>query len=560
MNLSFMSPSGLAPRSVLFTISHSLASAWMVLVMATIVPSVGRAIQYDLVIYGATSAGVAAAVQARRHRLDVLLICPGNHLGGLTTGGLGATDIGNKQAIGGVSREFYRRLGDHYSQRDAWVFESRDDYKSYRQVDGETEMWTFEPHVAKETFLAMLREADVRPVVMNERIDRTVGCQLKDGRIAVIRMESGHEFAARYFLDCTYEGDLLAAAGVAYHVGREANEQYGETLNGVQHAKAIYHQFDRPVDPYQVRGNRSSGLLFGIQNDSPGVDGEGDHRLQAYCYRMCLTDAPKNQIAWQRPDGYDPGRYELLARYFAAGFEKVPWHITMMPNRKTDINNNHGFSTDFIGANYNYPEAGYAEREEIVRRHREYQLGLMWFLASDERVPVAVREEVNRWGVCQDEFTETGGWPPQLYIREARRMVGMVVMTEHHCVGKKVAKQSVGMAAYTMDSHNTQRFARDGRAWNEGDVQVGGFPPFPIEYGAICPRQADCENLLVPVCLSASHIAYGSIRMEPVFMVLGHSAATAVWRAIEEDECPVQQVDYARLRAELLRAGQQLGS
>lgn len=511
----------------------------------------------EIVVYGGTSAGIVAAIQARRCGRQVILISPARHLGGLTTGGLGATDIGNKQAIGGISREFYARVGKYYQQPEAWKFQRQADYRSHRQKQNETEMWTFEPHVASRIFEQMLQAADVTQVLRGERLHEQAAVRKDGDRIVEILLQSGGRYAARCFIDATYEGDLMAAAGVSYTVGREANDVYGESLNGVQHAKAVHHQFQRAVDPYQVPGDPSSGLLFGIQTHPPGKDGQGDHRIQAYNFRMCLTDAPENRMPLAKPDRYDASHYELLARYFEAGFDKVPWHITAMPNRKTDINNNHGFSTDFIGANYSYPEASYAQRESIFRDHRDYQMGLLWFLASDPRVPEHVRDEVNRWGLCKDEFQASGGWPHELYVREARRLVGMRVMTQQHCQGQAVATQPIGMAAYTMDSHNTQRFVREGRVRNEGDVQVGGFPPYPIEYGAIVPQSGECANLLIPTCLSASHIAFGSIRMEPVFMVLGQSAATAAHHAIEQQR-PVQEIDYDLLRQRLLADGQVL--
>jgi len=505
---------------------------------------------YDVVVYGGTSGGVVAAVQASKLGKSVLLIEPGKHLGGLTSGGLGATDIGNKAAIGGISREFYRRMGTHYARRENWKWQKPEEYRSRRQRVGEEEMWTFEPHVAEQIFREMVKEANV-PVVFEERLDLDKGVEKKEGRIVAIRLESGRVVAGKMFIDATYEGDLMAKAGVSYHVGREANATYGETLNGVQTANARYHQFKVPVDPYVEKGNPASGLLPGIQGTDPGVDGEGDHRVQAYNFRMCLTDAPENRIPFPKPAGYDPLRYELLLRYIQGGVFDAFGSNSPMPNRKTDTNNNGGFSTDNIGMNYEYPDGDYATRERIFQEHVTYQQGMMWFLANDPRVPENIREEIGRWGLCKDEFPETGGWPHQMYIREARRMISDYVMTQHNCQGREVAPDPVGLAAYTMDSHNTQRYAKDGRVYNEGDVQVGGFAPYPIAYRSIVPKQSECANLLVPVCLSASHIAYGSIRMEPVFMVLGQSAATAAAQAIDE-KVPVQKIDTAKLREKLL--------
>ncbi|MCC6695530.1 MAG: FAD-dependent oxidoreductase [Candidatus Hydrogenedentes bacterium] len=488
---------------------------------------------YDVVVYGGTSGGVAAAIQAARMGKSVILIEPGRHIGGLSSGGLGATDIGNKGAIGGISREFYQRLGAHY---------------------GKPEAWTFEPHVAEDTFKAMLADTGV-PVVLNERIDLDGGVIMDGRRIASIRMESGRRFAGRVFIDATYEGDLMAKTGVSYHVGREANAVYGETLNGVQTKNAIYHQFDAPVDPYVKEGDPSSGLLPGIQEGGPGEEGSGDKRVQAYNFRMCLTDDPQNRMPFPKPEGYDPLRYELLLRYLNTGHWTVLKLSTPMPNRKTDTNNKGAFASDNIGMNYEYPDGDYAARERIFNEHKTYQQGLMWFLANDPRVPKHVQDEVNQWGLAKDEFVDSGGWPHQLYVREARRMISDYVMTQHDCQGNRKTEEPVGLAAYTMDSHNVQRYVHEGRVLNEGDVEVGGFPPYPIAYRSIRPKQEECENLLVPVCLSASHIAYGSIRMEPVFMVLGQSAATAACMAIDANSS-VQQIDVPRLMERLKQDAQ----
>ncbi len=491
--------------------------------------------RYDVVVYGGTAGGVAAAVQVARMGRSVVLIEPGRHLGGMSAGGLGATDIGNKAAIGGLAREFYRRTGKAY---------------------GQAEAWTFEPHVAEQVFRDLVREANV-PVVFGERLDLARGVHKRGGRISEIVAESGRAFRGGVFIDATYEGDVMAKAGVRYHVGREDCATYGETLDGVQTQNAVHHQFEKPVDPYVVAGDSNSGLLQGIDPNGPGREGGGDERVQAYNFRICTTDVPENRRPWAKPGDYDPVQYELLLRNFEAGDDRIPWHRVDMPQRKTDTNNNHAVSTDFIGMNYAYPDGDYATRARIVRAHEAYQKGLLWTLANSPRVPEAVRREFQTWGLARDEFTDNDNWPHQLYIREARRMIGAYVMTQHNCQGEAVANDPVGLAAYTMDSHNVQRYVdAEGHVRNEGDVQVGGFPPYPISYRAIVPRREECTNLLVPVCLSASHIAYGSIRMEPVFMVLGQSAGTAAVQAVESG-VDVQEVGYDGL-AERLRADGQV--
>ncbi len=516
----------------------------------------------DVVVYGGTSSGIIAAVQAKRSGKSVVLIEPSDHLGGLTTGGLGATDIGNKGAIGGLARDFYHRIWQRYQDDTAWVHETRDEYngRNVRYNPADDTMWTFEPHVAAQVFRELLAEAGIEPL-MSERLDRQNGVKKDGPRIESIATESGRTFAARVFIDATYEGDLMAAAGVSYHVGREANDVYGETLNGVQPSLNVKnHRFIHPVDPYVKPGDPASGLLWGIQADGLPPKGSGDRCVQAYCYRLCTTDVPENRRPWPKPDDYDESRYELLLRNFEAGDHRVPWHPTWMPNRKTDTNNNHAFSTDYIGGNYDYPDADYASREAIVADHRSYQQGLLWTLANHRRVPPQVREEFQRLGLAKDEFVENDNWPTQLYVREARRMIGPYAMTEHNCRGSEVAQNSVGMGAYGMDSHNCQRYINpEGHVQNEGDVQVHGFQPYPISYRSIVPKLAECDNLLVPVCVSSSHIAYGSIRMEPVFMILGQSAATAAVLAIEQD-IAVQDVDYGQLAKRLVADEQVLGT
>jgi hypothetical protein len=498
----------------------------------------------DLIVYGGTSGGISAAIQAKRLGHSVILIEPTRHLGGLTTGGLGATDIGNKGAIGGMSREFYQRIKKYYQQEQVWIHSARP------KDNGEDTQWTFEPGVATKTFSGMIQEAGV-PVITGERLDLKNGVRKDGARITEIVMESGARFAGAVFIDATYEGDLMAKAGVSYHVGREANSVYNETLNGVQSARATKHQFIKDVDPWIIPGDSKSGVLPGIQTDAAGPDGSGDHRLQAYNFRLTTTDVPANRVPWPKPANYNPMSFELLLRNFEAGDHRVPWNPIFMPNRKTDTNNNFAFSTDNIGMNYGYPEGDYATRERIIQEHRDYTQGLMWTLANNPRVPGKVRAEFQRLGLAADEFTDNQNWPRQLYVREVRRMISDYVMTEKNCLRQEVIEDSVGMGAYNMDSHNVRRhLTADGKVRNEGDIQVSS-KPYPISYRTIRPRAAECTNLLAPLVLSSSHIAFGSIRMEPVFMVLGQSSATAAVHAIQQ-KTTVQGIDYAKLKTQLL--------
>ena len=518
------------------------------LLVATAPP--GRAA--DIVVYGATAGGVAAAVQASRSGKSVVLIEPGTHVGGLTSGGLGFTDSGNKAVVGGVAREFYRRLKAHYVKPEAWTLEKPEQCKTYRPA--EDAVWSFEPKVAEATLRAMLADAKVT-VAFGERLDRAAGKGLKlDGqRITALATESGKVYEGKVFIDATYEGDLMAAAGVTFTVGREPNAKYGETLNGVQRTlNKKNHRFLVNVDPFVKAGDKASGLLPGVEADELPADGAGDRRVQAYCYRMCMTQNPANRVAFAKPAGYDERLYELLLRNFEAGDLRVPFSPDRVPNAKTDTNNSGAVSTDFIGGNAAYPGASYAERDAIKLAHLTYQQGLMWTLTSHARVPRKVRDAVAKWGLAADEFTDTGHWPHQIYVREARRMVGDHVQTESDCRRSRQTPESVGMGSYNMDSHNCARYVTPaGFVQNEGDVQESPGGPYRIAYRSIVPKRGECPNLLVPVCVSSSHIAYGSIRMEPVFMVLGQSAATAAVLAID-DKCDVQSVDPAKLRAKLL--------
>ncbi len=521
---------------------------------------------YDLVVYGGTTAAVTAAIQAKTMGQTVVLVSPDKHLGGLTSGGLGWTDSGRKEAIGGLAREFYHRVWKHYQKPEAWKWslpeKLRDQGEGPRGGRAESStMWVFEPHVAESIFDAWIDELRI-PVIRNAWLDRREGVRMRGQRIESITTLDGRTFAGRMFIDATYEGDLMAAANVDFHVGREANHVYGETWNGVQtgvlHHRHRFGVLDRPVDPYRVPGDATSGLLPRISPDPPGVKGEGDHRVQAYCFRMCLTDVPENRVPFPRPEGYDPQQYALLLRIFDAGWREVFAKFDRIPNGKTDTNNHGPFSTDNIGMNYDYPEASYERRREIIQEHETYQKGLMYFLANDPRVPEEVRTAMSQWGLAKDEFVDNGHWPHQIYVREARRMIGRFVMTENELLKRSEVPEPVGMGSYTMDSHNVQRYVTpEGYVQNEGDIGVGTGGPYQIAYGSLVPKKGQCENLLVPVCASSSHIAYGSIRMEPVFMILGQSAATAAVHGIR-DGVAVQNVDYEKLRRQLLADGQVL--
>jgi len=552
------------------SLAAALAAALLCLFTAPLLPAQTdpAAESYDLVIYGGTAGAVTAAIQAQRMGKTAIIVSPDKHLGGLTAGGLGFTDTGDKSVIGGLAREFYQRLWQHYDQADSWRWQKKSDYGNKGQgtpaMDGVNRtMWIFEPSAAEKVFEDLVREYKI-PVVRDEWLDRVAGVKKSDARITAITTLSGKTYAGKMFLDATYEGDLMAAAGVAYHVGRESRAQYGEEFNGVQtgvlHHRHHFGVLKEKVSPYVVPGDPKSGVLARISTEPPGEFGAADKRIQAYCFRMCLTDVPENRVPFVKPDGYDPAQYELLVRIYAAGWTETFGKFDPIPNHKTDTNNHGPFSTDNIGRNYDYPEASYARRREIIREHEVYQQGWLYFIANDPRIPADVREKMSRWGLPKDEFKDNGHWPHQIYVREARRMIGAYVMTENELVKRRPTPESVGMGSYSMDSHNVQRYITpEGYVQNEGDIGVSTKGPYAIAYGSLVPKKAECENLLVPICVSSTHIAYGSIRMEPVFMILGQSAATAAVMAIDS-KIAVQDVPYAALRTRLLDDGQVLAA
>lgn len=549
---------------IIDNLKNALLTLIVLLVFMACGPSAEEDDVIDVVVYGGTSGAVTAAVQAKKMGKSVIMISPDTHLGGLTAGGLGYTDTGKKEVIGGLSREFYRKVFEKYQEEGAWNWEDQADFGNKGQgtpaIDGEFRtMWLFEPHVAEEVFDEWVEDLEIE-VLRDEWLDRENGVTVEDGKITAIRTLSGKEFKGKMFIDATYEGDLMAAAGVSYHVGREANSVYDEEWNGVQtgvfHHQHHFKVLDQPIDPYWTPGDPSSGLLPRISDEDPGVKGEGDNKVQAYCFRTCMSNHPDNQVPFPRPDNYDSTQYELLVRIFDAGWRQWFGKFDMIPNRKTDTNNHGPFSSDNIGMSYDYPEASYERRKEIIKEHEDYQKGLLYFVANDPRVPKETQEEFQKWGLAKDEFTDNGNWPHQIYVREARRMIGKYVMTENELLQKKPTPESVGMGSYTIDSHNIQRYVdENGHVHNEGDIGVSLPQPYEIAYGSLVPKKEEIQNLMVPVAVSASHIAFGSIRMEPVFMILGQSAATAAVMALDQG-IAVQDLAYADLKERLLEDDQ----
>ncbi len=551
----------IAPRPRLFPTMKFRFLCWL-LPLAT---AAADPIASDIVVYGGTSGGVAAAVQAARSGKSVVLISPTAQLGGLTTSGLGWTDLGNSAILGGISREFYQRIYQHYQDDAAWNWQSRASYGNAGQGGPAFNAGTriasvFEPKVAKAVFEAFIAEEDVS--VITGRLNLTNGVVMENGKISYLRLEDGREFGGKMFIDASYEGDLLPGAQVSFTIGREANATYGETVNGIQAERATKNQLPDGIDPWLMAGDPESGLLPGVAPDPGGADGRADQRLQAYCFRMVLTDVEANRVAVPQPPGYDEADYELLFRAIEAGQNSGFFKFDLMPNRKTDSNNTGGISTDYIGKNYgpdwNWATLNHDQRLALAKEHENWQRGLIWTLQNHARVPETIRNNYAAWGLPADEFTNNGHWPWQLYVREARRMVSDYVMTQHHCNGAVTAPDSVGLAAYAMDSHHVQRHVKNGMVKNEGDVQLPLSGPYPVSYRSIIPKRGQCPNLLVPWSLSASHMAFGSIRMEPVFMTLSQSAALAASLAIDEN-LAVQDVSYSALRPLLSSAGQSLG-
>lgn len=528
-------------------------------------------IDADICIYGGTSGGVAAAVQASRMGKKAVILEPGKHLGGMTAGGLSAVDIGDPRTVGGIAREYFTRLVASYGKTLAW------DQPFVSKGGGPATggAYSIEPHIAEKVFTDMAREANV-PVHFSARL----ASAKKDGtRITELTMEDGTVVHAKMFIDATYEGDLMARAKVSYTLMREGNAKYGETYNGIHYSEKYQPRTnhlkpgptgrvpggqgvwdrDLPLDPYISPGEPRSGLLPLLNAGTPGTPGESAPGVQAYCFRLCLTTA-KNRIPITAPEGYDAKRYELVARFIAGCLAMgddmdLRWFSKhdALPNDKWDFNTA-TFGGNMPGASWEWPEASYDRRTQIAKEHELYHRGLLYFLATDARVPAKVRDDMKRFGLPKDEFQDNGGWPHQLYIREARRMVSDLVMTEHHTFGRVIAPHSVGLGSYGTDTHEIRRIVKDGVVIREGKTAIGrdGAPPYPIGYGALVPKQAECENLFVTFALSASHTAFSSIRMEPVFMISSQSAATAASYAID-DNVPVQKVDQAKLRTQLLK-------
>ncbi len=513
--------------------------------------------QADVIIYGGTSAAVISAVQIKKLGKSVIIVSPDEHLGGMSSSGLGFTDVGDNTVIGGMSREFYSRIYRYYENPKSWKFENKTEFSNKGQglkgadISDKT-MWVFEPHIAEQVFEDFIRENKI-PVFRDEYIDRENGVIKKSSRIISIQTLSGNKFKGKVFIDATYEGDLMASAGVSYYVGREGNSVYNERWNGVQlEPRYPSHLFGKyKVSAYT--GDSKDNIIARVVKVGKLHNGYGDKKIQAYNFRLCLTNDAQNRVAFSKPEGYDASKYELFVRLLKAGYDpmEVFKKFDRIPNKKTDTNNHGPFSTDNIGMNWDYPEASYDRRKKIIKEHELYTKGFLWFLATDVRIPISFRKEFTKWGYAKDEFIDNDNFPYQLYIREARRMIGSYVMTEYDVLpGNRNDENidSIGLGSYIMDSHHVQRFiTKDGFVENEGVIGVKTKSPYKIAYGSILPQKKECANLIVPVAVSASHSTFGTIRMEPVFMVLGQSAGIIASISIDGDTA-VQDTDYKRFK------------
>lgn len=495
-------------------------------------PGWGEARTFDVVVYGTTASGVVSAIAASRQGMKVALVGVDQHLGGMISGGLSSSDRGKDEVIGGISREFFERVGKHYN---------------------ESIEWYFEPHVAEQVFREMLGETKV-VYLQKVRLREQNGVRMKDHRIASITLTDGTELSASVFVDASYEGDLMGEAGVQYTWGRESEAQYGELIAGVRDRQRPDHHFNVRVSPYEADGS----LLPEVQKGPRGPLGQGDKYVQAYTFRMCLTNKPGNMIPFPRPDTYDPHRYELLKRYIAALAAKenhppVMKELMIMnkiKGQKLDINNFGGFSIDHIGASVDFPAANYRRQAEIWADHYNYEAGFFYFLAHDPSVPKSLQDEVNSYGLAKDEFPAEKGWPFQLYIREGRRMMGQYVMTQKDITTDVKKADSIGMGSYQSDSHHVRRIPTDdGAVENEGEQYVLTVP-YQIPYRVMLPQKKDVENLLVPVCFSASHVAYSTIRMEPQYMILGQASGVAAAIAAQQKKA-VADISVEELQARL---------
>ncbi|HKT12060.1 MAG TPA: FAD-dependent oxidoreductase [Terriglobia bacterium] len=507
---------------------------------------------FDVVIYGATASGVLAAVAAAKEGARVALLEPGRHLGGMVSGGLSRTDMERQEnLIGGLAGEFFTRVGRHYNRPWSAASTNSDD-------------WTFEPHVAEDIFKNWIKETG--PVVhFGHRVEAV---EKRGNHIASLKTGSGTEFSAKVFIDASYEGDLMARAGVSYAVGREGRDEFGESHAGVRLTGMFDdEQIQVPVPAY----DNQQRLLPLMNHTEPGAVGSADHKIQEYNFRVCLTTRKSNQVPFTPPPGYDPGQYILPALIWKGMHErgmKPDFPGERLPNDKFDFNTPWGgVGLNYTGMSWDYPDADYKKRQEIWDAHLNYVKGFFYFLANDPSVPQPWRDEINKYGLPKDEFADTGHWSNQLYIREGRRMRGEYVQRQSDLMENRTKYDSIGMGGYNIDILNVERVPALITVFPVGTKYIAmneGYMSIPVEayqipYRALLPLYSECSNLLVPVCMSATHVAYGSHRLEPQYMLMGHAAGVAAAMAAKSGTA-VQKVDIKALQSKLRSQGQILST
>jgi hypothetical protein len=506
----------------------SLYFAIGVWLIGTAVPALAEAPRAsDVVVYGATPAGITASIAAADSGQAVLLLAPKRHVGGMSTSGLGrneAPHLSPKKTFGGLAQQFFNQIRPGGPGNRRW-----------------------HAHKAERIFEKMLSEAGV-DVRYQQRLDRVT---MKGPCIQRLHTQRGRAYNANVFIDATYEGDLLAAAGVSYKLGRESRDQYGETLAGVRYRRRI------DIDVRDAHGD----LLPGVTATNNGLpeEGSGDHRVMCYNVRLNITDNPENRVPIEKPKGYDPRDYALLLRCIKAGVLEDAGDILGMyglPGGKVELNNRQAgiVSLGMLGAQHGWAEASYPQRAKIHRRHRRYTQGMLWFLQHDPRVPENIQQRLKPYGLCKDEWPDNDHWPYYLYVREARRMVGPDVMTQADVTTDRAKESVIALGSHFIDSHDVARFAHpkggfvnEGRLWQPGRI-------FDLPYWAMTPKKTQCQNLLVPVCVSASHVAFSAIRLEPTWMKLGEVAGLAAAIA-NKQALAVQQVPIDRLQQHARRRG-----
>ena len=505
-----------------------------------------RAEEADVIVYGATPGGFCAAIAAAREGAKVLLLEPSAHVGGVNTGGLSFSDSNQtvRSTLGGLFEEWHQRIAADYAEHGVKL--------PYDVATKNNVVWTYEPHVAARVTNAMLKEAGVT-VLTKQPLE---GVEKEGARIVSLRTSAGVH-TAKVFIDATYEGDLMAKSGVVWHLGRESRDEFGESYAGRQY----------PKQKMAINGFDANGLpLPFITTVNQGDDNAGEQTVMVYSFRLCLTKDPAIRVPFPEPKAYDASRFEIVRRYFQKyPNAPLPWDLYPLPGGKFDANNGIGkmFSMGLVGEANGWCASDPAGRVKMAEAHKQYTLEFYKFLTTDEAVPAKIRATMAEFGLCRDEFPETDHWSPQLYVREGRRMDGRYTLTQKDVLEQPAKEDPIAVSSFPIDSHDCRRIALPDGVLNEGTIMPVRMPGRPhgyayhIPYRAITPSTSECSNLLVPVALSATHVAYCSVRVEPTWMTIGQSAGIAAALAAKAG-VTVQALDYAQLRARLLAQHQVL--